>query len=233
MTGPTQPQHRNMHRLWRIAEVPDRSDRLALTGAIVGRQLASSNELTAIEALDVIDYLSRLAQAGQLAERARAFLEQHRPPKPVPAPEPELVEVGGDLALFAVDEPPAVVAEVEMLSADRRRTIRQTEAIARREHPLSLALGWTLKLHDDAPVDRDTSGPRCGSCVFRVLDEYRNRTYPKCTADARPVTRRKFDGTEYQATEYPRVSNGAGTDVRAWWPACPDYQPETAPHTEE
>jgi hypothetical protein len=47
------------------------------------------------------------------------------------------------------------------------------------------------------------------------------------------VTRRKIDGTEYQATEYPRVSNGAGTDVRSWWPACPDYQPETAPPTEE
>jgi hypothetical protein len=102
MTGPSQPQHRNMHRLWRIAEVPDRADRLALTGAIVGRTLASSNELTATEALDVIDYLSRLADAGQLAERARAWLAEHRPAPAEPAgPEPVLVDDA--FALFAVE----------------------------------------------------------------------------------------------------------------------------------
>lgn len=237
MTGPSRGQHRAMHRLWNIAAVPDRADRLALTGAIVGRTLASSNELTAIEALEVIDYLSRLAADGRLADRAREWLDAHRPaPAPEPEVEPEVeveVDENGDLALFAVDVPPVEVAQVETLSADRRRTQRQREVIAQGVHPLSLAVTPTLRLHPDAPRDRDGDGPRCGDCRFRELDRYHNRTYPKCTAGAHPVTRRKFDGTEYQATEYPRVSAGAGTDVRAWWPACPDYQPETATPNEE
>jgi hypothetical protein len=223
-----------MHMLWRRAQVVDRADRLALTGAIVGRQLGSSNELTSIEALDVTDYLERLDRAGELADRAAAWLAAHRPAEPDPPDEPEVLDAGdGALALFAVDAPPVEVAQVETLSADRRRTQRQREVIAQGVHPLSLAITPTLRLHPDAPRDRDGDGPRCGDCRFRELDRYHNRTYPKCTAGAHPVTRRKFDGTEYQATEYPRVSAGAGTDVRAWWPACPDYQPETATPNEE
>jgi hypothetical protein len=38
----------------------------------------------------------------------------------------------------------------------------------------------------------------------------RRRTYAKCVID--------------EAKQYPRVSHGAGTDVRAWWPACKDHE---------
>jgi hypothetical protein len=40
----------------------------------------------------------------------------------------------------------------------------------------------------------------CGDCSRRVLVHWHNRTYPKCA-----------EGD---------VTHGAGTDVRAWWPAC-------------
>lgn len=74
MTGPTVPQHRAMHALWRQAGVLDRADRLALTGAVVGRELASSNDLTAAEADQVIAYQWRLHDDGRLASTARTYL---------------------------------------------------------------------------------------------------------------------------------------------------------------
>ncbi len=90
-----------MHRLWNLAGITSRDDRLALTGAIVGRQLASSNELTSIEALDVVDYLTRLDRAGQLADRAASWLATRRRAE---QPEPVLVD-GGAFALFDVAPP--------------------------------------------------------------------------------------------------------------------------------
>ncbi|HJR04591.1 MAG TPA: hypothetical protein VKA83_23320 [Methylomirabilota bacterium] len=104
MNGPSQAQHRRMHALWRNAGVESRADRLALTGAIVGRQLASSNELTALEALDVVDYLTRLDRAGELAARAAAYLAEHRPVEPAaPDPAPVFEADGGEFALFVVE----------------------------------------------------------------------------------------------------------------------------------
>lgn len=105
---------------------------------------------------------------------------------------------------------PASPEPAEKLSADRRRTQRQSEALATGRHPLGLALGWVLRLHPDAPTadDRAAAGPRCGSCWYREVLGHHNRSYGKCLAD---------DGR--------RVSHGAGTDVRAWWPACRDYSP--------
>jgi hypothetical protein len=107
------------------------------------------------------------------------------------------------------------------LSPDRRRTQRQAEILAARHHPLTLALGHPIRLHPDAPPvdDRDAPGPRCGTCWYRRTAAYHRRVYPKCwypgAAGADEVERRG----------YPRVSHGAGTDVRAWWPACADYSP--------
>lgn len=79
MTGPSPSQHRRMRALLDLAGVHDRPERLALTGAIVGRAIGSLNELTAIEALDVIDYLTRLNEAGELVDRSRWWLDNfHR-----------------------------------------------------------------------------------------------------------------------------------------------------------
>lgn len=129
-------------------------------------------------------------------------------------------------ALFDVPEPEPV-APAEKVSADRRRTQRQLAAISNGLHPLGLTLaGRQLLLHPDAPRDRDAPGPRCGDCRFRRLFEHHNRTYPKCTHGATTTTRPTYDGKgTYQHTEYPRASNGAGTDIRAWWAACSDHEP--------
>lgn len=119
--------------------------------------------------------------------------------------------------LFDV-EPTPPPPPAEKLSAERRRTIRQAEALARGRHPLGLALGCTIRLHDEAAPadDRTAPGRRCGNCKFRELFGYHTRSYAKCAVG---YTERRG---------YPRITHGAGTDVRAWWPACRDHQ-----HTEE
>jgi hypothetical protein len=116
------------------------------------------------------------------------------------------------LGLFDAPEP-IPLPEVKRVSADRRRTIRQAEALTRRTHPLSLALGYHIRLHEDAaPAEpRDAPGRRCGNCWYRETFGYHNRSYPKC-----------LYGAEL-GHQPPRFSNGAGTDVRGWWPACPDH----------
>lgn len=77
VTGPTTEQHRRMHLYWRRARVADRGDRLALTGAIVGRPLATSDELTREEATAVLRYLRRLDDTNTLAGKAAAWLAEH------------------------------------------------------------------------------------------------------------------------------------------------------------
>jgi hypothetical protein len=93
-------------------------------------------------------------------------------------------------------------------SADRRRTERQAKALALGYHPLTVALGQSIRLHPNAapPADRDAPGLRCGGCRHRQPG-----TYPKCSID--------------NSTKKDRRTHGAGTDVRAWFPACVDYEP--------
>ena len=50
--------------------------------------------------------------------------------------------------------------------------------------------------------------------------EYHDRTYPKCWLPAKAAG---ADGSLREV--YPRVTHSAASDVRAWWPACPDYSP--------
>lgn len=45
----------------------------------------------------------------------------------------------------------------------------------------------------------------CGDCAHRVVLGYHNRSWPKC--------------------EIAGITHGAGTDCRAWWPACDRYEP--------
>lgn len=103
----------------------------------------------------------------------------------------------GELTLFDV-EPVAVPAAepVERLSAGRRRTIRQRADVTAGRHPLTGG-----RLHVEA--DR-----RCGNCRFRetVSGDHEGR-FPKCTYG---------NGV--------RMTGGPATDVRAWWPACPEHE---------
>lgn len=105
------------------------------------------------------------------------------------------------------------------LSGQRRRTERQHQAVANGLHPLGLALGHPIRLHPDAPRDHESPGPRCGSCWYRHVLPYHRRSYPKCLYGLENETDNNPQGSA------PRVTHGAGTDVRAWWPACRDYTP--------
>ncbi len=99
------------------------------------------------------------------------------------------------------------------LSAGRRLTLRQAEQIADGIHPLTRG-----PLHALASRHRDADAPKtdpftCGSCYFREAWRYHGKAFVKCA----------FGVTNEGAS--PRVSHGPATDVRAWWPACPDYSP--------
>lgn len=100
---------------------------------------------------------------------------------------------------------PAVPVSAEPVSADRRRTQRQAAAIANGIHPYT-----HTPLHPLASWRRDAQAPKtdpftCGSCYFREPGGFRG--FPKCT---------RFPGL---------ITHGPGSDIRAWWPACPDYSP--------
>lgn len=95
------------------------------------------------------------------------------------------------------------------LSADRRLTLRQQGFIRVGVHPLT-----RTQMHRQASraATRDdaTGLPlTCGTCVFRETFQWHNRTYPKCVSYDRMF-----------------VKHSTATDVRAWWPACPNYLPK-------
>lgn len=114
------------------------------------------------------------------------------------------------------------------LSADQRRTLRQADDVAAGRHPLTGG-----PLHPLASRHRDASAPKddpftCGSCLFRRVEKYHDRSYPKCVLPgAVRVYRRGEDGNwRWETVEgAPRATHSAASDVRAWWPACRDYSP--------
>ncbi|MFC4062807.1 hypothetical protein ACFOWE_31335 [Planomonospora corallina] len=91
-------------------------------------------------------------------------------------------------------------------SAGARRTCRQAEALACGRHPLT---GGRLHAEAAPHDDRSAAGRRCGTCRWRQPVRGGARSYAKCL---------RGNGT--------RVTHGAATDVRAWWPACPDHSPD-------
>lgn len=113
--------------------------------------------------------------------------------------------------LFAGYDPPPQPHKDPALSAGRRLTLRQAADILAERHPLTRG-----PLHPDADrgATRD-DGPKrpftCGTCVHRELFLWHNTTYPKCVAHNRAY-----------------MTHCQTTDVRAWWPACPQYQAEGA-----
>lgn len=131
--------------------------------------------------------------------------------------DPTLFDVPG-----AEPPPPA-----EPLSPDRRRTARQHAAAAAGVHPLALVFGPAVRVHPDP--DR-----RCGNCQHRGTAG--RARYPKCLFGYQRTElparhwRRRHGATH--EVSMPRVTSGAATDVRAWWPGCTDHQP-TEPATGE
>lgn len=134
---------------------------------------------------------------------------------------PPTPDAQGDVPLFeGYEPPPAPEDPADGLSADQRRTLKQAMRVVAGIHPLTGG-----RLHALASRHRDASSPKndpytCGSCLFRSVEKYHDRAYPKCWlpnpavgADAPP------------SAIYSRVSHSSATDVRAWWPACPDYSP--------
>lgn len=120
--------------------------------------------------------------------------------------------MSGDLdpALFDVPDHPlrtGTPTATEKVGRGERRRRLIDRRIAFGEHPL----GRKIPLHPDAPRDRDSPGPRCGTCQFRSLYQHHNRTYPKCDFG---------NGI--------RRSGCESSDVRAWWPACHDYHQENS-----
>lgn len=112
-----------------------------------------------------------------------------------------------ELLLFELEGTPAPPPEKE--GHDARRTRRQRELVAAGIHPLT----------------RQRARPElgtCGDCLHRRLVSYRNRSYPKCDAGTIPPGNDRPD-------TWPRANHSGSTDVRAWWPACPDHGPAAEP----
>lgn len=110
--------------------------------------------------------------------------------------------------LFTGFDPDPVPHKDPNLSADRRLTLRQQANIRAGVHPLTRG-----QLHPQASrtatrEDGTRQPLTCGTCVFRESVQWHNRTYPKCVSHARTY-----------------LTHGTTTDVRAWWPACPNYLP--------
>ena len=104
------------------------------------------------------------------------------------------------------------------LSAGQRLTQRQIADITIGRHPLTRG-----SLHPLASRHRTSQSPKddpftCGSCSFRTVIQYHGRAYPKCLFDPRR-------GDQDTLDMYARITHGAASDVRAWWPACPEYLP--------
>ncbi|HEY9264592.1 MAG TPA: hypothetical protein VIQ11_08325 [Mycobacterium sp.] len=130
---------------------------------------------------------------------------------------PNYVLTEDDAPLFPGFEPPEKPEHNPSLSAGQRLTLRQAADISVGRHPLT---GGTL--HELASRHRDSASPKkdpftCGSCYFRSSELYHNTSYPKCWLPA--------PGSSADKPRYTRVTHGPATDVRAWWPACPDYSP--------
>lgn len=108
-----------------------------------------------------------------------------------------------------------------VLSPGQRRTARQAQAVRNGVHPLALVFGWP-RMHPDADRTATTEHAAgrpytCGTCRWRQVLRWHDRTYPKCVHP-------DSIGADHYETDGPlRLSHSAATDVRAWWPACVDY----------
>jgi hypothetical protein len=119
-------------------------------------------------------------------------------------------------------EVPAPASADPTLSADQRRTLRQREDIASGRHPLTRGPLHPFAAPEIASPDAEKGRPfTCGSCRFREVLRYHNRSYPKCLRD---LTYGGHDAANVDLNDVRNVSHGGATDVRAWWPACAGYE---------
>lgn len=98
--------------------------------------------------------------------------------------------------------PPTRAFDAAKVSAGRRLAERQARDIRSGHHPLTGG-----PLHEQADRTAHPGDPRsllyrCGTCAHRVgVQSFESgKTYPKC--------------------DISKMSRGAATDVRSWWPAC-------------
>lgn len=101
-------------------------------------------------------------------------------------------------ALFAMNPDPAAAAALERAKAEADLSPDRRRTLRQRRDV-------------DAGVHPLMGGPTrpdlgtCGGCAHRVLSRRGNGTYPKC--------------------DKTTMSGSAASDVRAWWPACPRFEP--------
>jgi hypothetical protein len=104
----------------------------------------------------------------------------------------------------------AVPPPGETLSAGQRLTLRQHRDVSNGRHPLT-----------GTPTHPELG--TCGTCRFRDQSNSQSgRTYPKCFWEPE-----RAPGEMRPRWGWPRITSGAATDVRAWWPACADFLPKT------
>jgi hypothetical protein len=125
-----------------------------------------------------------------------------------------------ELALFEVPDdayivPPPPEPPEELTRGERRKRLVATR-ITSGVHPL----GRPVLLHPQASrtiteAGHETTLPTCGTCHYRVLLRHHDRTYPKCWYP------------DLDAYPHPRDTGCESSDIRAWWPACIQYERET------
>ncbi|MFD3594301.1 hypothetical protein ACFWU5_16380 [Nocardia sp. NPDC058640] len=98
--------------------------------------------------------------------------------------------------------PPEAVVPEDLSRGEKRQRLVERR-IRDGIHPLGY-----IGLHKEAARESEGGGLRCGTCRHREVARYHSRSYPKCWIN---------DGA--------RATHGESSDIRAWWPACTDYQP--------
>ena len=127
-------------------------------------------------------------------------------------------------ALFTGPDP---IPSLPPATAGQRMRERQADLIQAGMHPLQ-GVATGLRLHPDAPrgVENDgrrTDPYRCGSCAHRRLVGGHAKSFAKClhgySKTPMPEAEQQPSRPKFRI-EAPRVTNGAATDVAAWWPGC-------------
>lgn len=118
-------------------------------------------------------------------------------------------------ALFDLPEGYEPPPPPEELSRGEKRRRLVERRIRNGEHPLGRpVLLRNPELKSTTYGVPHESGLTCGQCKFRVQTSGNQRTYPKCW---------------YPSVEkypHPRDTGCESSDIRAWWPACRQYEPK-------